>query len=65
MKVHDLRHLAASLAFAEGASVKEVQAMLPHTRQQTTANVYVHIFESVRAGTTNRVDGVLRKIADA
>ncbi len=31
IRVHDLRHAAATLAFAEGASVKEVQAMLRHT----------------------------------
>lgn len=65
MKLHDLRHLAASLAFAEGASIKEVQAMLRHSRQATTADIYVHVFESVRQGTADRMDGVLRKIAGA
>jgi integrase len=63
MRLQDLRHLAASLAFAEGASIKEVQAMLRHSRQATTADIYVHVFESVRQGTADRMDGVLRKIA--
>lgn len=65
MKLHDLRHLAASLAFAEGASIKEVQAMLRHSRQATTTDIYVHVFESVRQGTADKMDGVLRKIAGA
>lgn len=65
MRLQDLRHLAASLAFADGASIKEVQAMLRHTRQATTADIYVHVFESVREGTADRMDGVLRKIVGA
>lgn len=65
VRLHDLRHAAASLAFAAGASIREVQAMLRHTRQATTADLYVHVFESVRQGTADRMDGVLRKIAGA
>lgn len=65
MRLHDLRHAAASLAFMEGASMKEVQAMLRHTRQSTTADIYVEVFESVRRGTTDRMDAVLRRIQDA
>ncbi len=63
VRLHDLRHAAASLAFAEGASIKEVQAMLRHTRESTTSDLYVHVFESVRRGTADRMDGVLRRIS--
>lgn len=62
IRLHDLRHAAASLAFAEGASMKEVQALLRHTRESTTSDIYVEVFESVRRGTTNRMDTVLRRI---
>lgn len=62
VRLHDLRHAAASLAFEAGAALEEVQAMLRHTRRATTADVYVHVFESVRRGTADRMDGVLRKI---
>ncbi len=62
IRIHDLRHAAASLAFAAGASIKEVQAMLRHTRESTTSDLYVHVFESVRRGTADRMDGVLRRI---
>lgn len=39
--------------------------MLRHTRLSTTADIYVNVFESVRKGTADRMDGVLRKIAGA
>ncbi len=60
--VHDLRHAAATMASAAGASVKEVQAMLRHTCENTTSDLYVHVFESVRKATAYRMDGVLRRI---
>jgi integrase len=53
------------MAFAAGASIKEVQAMLRHTRESTTSDLYVHVFESVRKGTADRMDGVLRKLGSA
>jgi integrase len=62
IRLHDLRHAAASLAFAEGASMKEVQALLRHTRESTTSDIYVEVFESVRRGTTDRMDTVLKRI---
>lgn len=63
LRLHDLRHAAASLAFEAGADLKEVQAMLRHSRQGTTADIYVHVFESVKQGTADRMDTVLRRIA--
>lgn len=62
MRVHDLRHAAASLAFAEGATVKHVQEMLRHSREATTSNIYVHLLESARRGTADTMDGVLRRM---
>lgn len=63
IRLHDLRHAAASLAFQAGSDLKEVQAMLRHTRLATTADVYVEVFDSVRRGTADRMDEVLRKIS--
>ncbi|HKS47367.1 MAG TPA: site-specific integrase [Amycolatopsis sp.] len=65
VRLHDLRHAAASLAFQAGATMKEVQAMLRHTRMATTSDIYVEVFEEVRRGTADRMDGVLRKISGA
>ncbi len=62
VRLHDLRHATASLAFEAGADLKEVQALLRHSRMSTTADIYVNVFDSVRRGTADRMDGVLRKI---
>jgi integrase len=40
LRVHDLRHTAASLAIASGANVKAVQSMLGHASAAMTLDVY-------------------------
>nr|WP_276582561.1 site-specific integrase [Cellulomonas sp. RIT-PI-Y] len=45
MTVHDLRHTAASLAVASGASVLAVQRMLGHATPAITLNVYADLFD--------------------
>ena len=46
LRVHDLRHTAASLAIAAGANVKAVQSMLGHASAAMTLDVYADLFES-------------------
>lgn len=41
---HGLRHTAASLAIASGATVVLVSRMLGHASQMVTLNVYAHLF---------------------
>ena len=41
---HDLRHTAASLAVASGATVKSVQRMLGHASAAMTLDVYAGLF---------------------
>jgi len=41
---HELRHAAASLAIASGASVKGVQMMLGHASASMTLDRYGHLF---------------------
>lgn len=41
---HELRHTAASLAIAAGATVVVVQRMLGHSSPTVTLNVYSHLF---------------------
>jgi integrase len=41
---HELRHTAASLAIAAGASVKGVQAILGHASATLTLDRYGHLF---------------------
>lgn len=65
LRVHDLRHGAASLAFAEGSSIKEVQEMLRHSRSSTTSDIYVHVLESVRQGTADTMDSIMNRVRKA
>jgi integrase len=43
--VHDLRHMAASLAISAGANVKAVQRMLGHASAAMTLDVYADLFD--------------------
>lgn len=43
VRLHDLRHGAATLALAAGVDMKTVQAMLRHTSYALTANTYTHV----------------------
>ena len=54
MRVHDLRHVHASLAIAQGADPKALQARLGHTGLAMTLGVYAH-----------RVQGADRRVADS
>jgi hypothetical protein len=50
VRFHDLRHGAASLAKAAGASSKEISAQLGHSRQSFTDTTYVTVFPDVAKG---------------
>lgn len=56
---HDLRHTAASLAIASGASVKHVQRMLGHKAAAMTLNVYASLFEDDLDDVGDRLDAAL------
>ena len=43
MRLHDLRHLSATLGLQTGESLKEVQARLGHSSIQVTANIYTEV----------------------
>jgi integrase len=44
LRVHDLRHTAASLMVASGAGVKLVQTQLGHRTATLTLDRYAHLF---------------------
>jgi integrase len=53
---HELRHTAASLAIASGASVKAVQSMLGHASAQMTLDRYGHLFGDELDAVADRLD---------
>jgi hypothetical protein len=42
---HSLRHTTASLLFAHGKNLKQVQHWLGHTSPQLTQNTYLHLMD--------------------
>jgi integrase len=44
LRVHDLRHTAASLLIREGASIKALQKQLGHKDAMQTLNRYGHLY---------------------
>jgi site-specific recombinase XerD len=62
VRLHDLRHSAASFALAAGVDMKVVQTMLRHSRLATTADIYTHVLEDVQRAGAARMDGVLREL---
>ena len=53
---HDLRHTAASLAVATGATVKSVQRMLGHASAAMTLDRYGHLFGDELDAVADRMD---------
>ena len=54
IKFHGLRHTHASMLFAAGASMKEVQERLGHSRIDTTMNIYTHLTDDVKEEVQNK-----------
>lgn len=46
MRFHYLRHSCASILYAKGWALKDIQTWLGHADIQTTANVYTYISNS-------------------
>ncbi|MGX5655522.1 tyrosine-type recombinase/integrase [Geodermatophilus nigrescens] len=53
---HELRHTAASLAIASGASIKGVQSMLGHASAAMTLDRYGHLFGDELDAVAERMD---------
>lgn len=61
IRFHDLRHSCASLLFAQGVSMKEIQASLGHSTIGTTANIYTHLAENSKLASANAIISILQK----
>ena len=66
LRVHDLRHAAASLQIASGAGVKLVQRQLGHLAATMTLDRYGHLFPDELDALSNALDGLrTRTLADS
>jgi integrase len=59
---HQLRHTAASLGIAAGATVKGVQAMLGHANATTTLDIYAGLFDDELDAVADRLDAAARDV---
>ncbi|MEU5435399.1 tyrosine-type recombinase/integrase [Streptomyces sp. NPDC020719] len=62
VRLHDLRHCAASLSLAAGLSMKAIQALLGHSNYQLTADTYTSLLPQFEQAAANApVDLVPRR----
>jgi integrase len=59
VRLHDLRHSAASLMLAGGVPMRAVMETLGHSSIALTADTYSHVLDEVRRDVASRMDGVL------
>ena len=59
--MHALRHSCATMLFAQGVPMKEIQAWLGHSTIGTTANIYTHLDENSKINSANAIIGIFAK----
>ncbi len=65
VRLHDLRHSAASFLLLQGVDMKVVQATLRHSRLATTADLYTHVLAEVQRSAADRMDDLLLDLGTA
>ena len=55
IRFHDLRHSCASLLYAHGVSLKDIQMWLGHSDISTTSNIYTHLSFNSKVSSANAI----------
>jgi integrase len=58
MRIHDLRHSAATLLLKMGVSLKVIQEILGHSNFSTTANLYAHVLMELQDSAMDKMDSL-------
>lgn len=61
LRIHDLRHTAASIAISADANPKYVQRMLGHSSAKMTLDTYSDLFDSDIDRVSNNIDGLVAR----
>jgi integrase len=59
IRLHDLRHTAASLLLAQGVPARVVMEILGHSQVSITLNTYTHVAPEVSRAAADRIQDVL------
>lgn len=62
IRMHDLRHTAATLMLQNGDSIKSVQETLGHHTAAFTLDVYGHVTEKMKRDSAERMEAFLNEI---
>lgn len=63
IRVHDLRHTAATVMLASGTDIATTARVLGHASPQVTATVYAHVLPRATAEAMARLEGVYERAA--
>ncbi|GFJ84938.1 hypothetical protein Phou_091180 [Phytohabitans houttuyneae] len=63
MRLHDLRHGAATLALAAGVDMKVVQAMLRHSSITVTADTYTSVLPDLARNAAEQAAAIVPRRA--
>jgi integrase len=64
VRLHDLRHGAASALLLDGVDLKRISAALGHSKIATTADTYVHVLEALDEQAARRLDALFLTSAE-
>ncbi len=64
VRIHDLRHTAATLLLAQGVHPRVVMELLGHSQIAVTMNTYSHVVPALRKDAADKMDAALKPAAD-
>lgn len=56
IRLHNMRHIFATLSLENGMDVKTLSAMLGHVSAATTLNIYAHVTDTMQAEAAAKID---------
>jgi integrase len=59
IRLHDLRHSAASLLLAQGVPMRTIMELLGHSSITSTADTYSHLMAPAMRDAADRMDAIL------